>query len=438
LCSVRWQSTALTCGDLWALPAAKVVASFVAQTHVGFLPLAIALLACGVGCLAVRTLGSQDGAPSWRRLARSGAISAAVLAVLWLPPAVDVLVNAPSNAGNILRYFRTAEESAHGLDVGWRVVSGQFALAPEWLVTKHASSWGAESPFRETAPLPLALLVVGVAAVALWHWNPSAGRWLLATLGVTLAASVVAVSRTAGPVYDYRLRWTWVAPMVTFVAVLWVGWLALYRRWRGAAERRVLPLAVVGLVVLAGVDAVAGGRARLDHEDSEIMAELTPQVLDALEQEGGVDEVGDFEGQVLVVDDYNIRHANGLIVQLARRDVDVRVLPERGVQLGDSHVVDASPATQLIVTQDHNFFHRLDDPAMELVAVWSTYERAEWDDLRAELAAIDQFGVDLREGRIGVEEYDGLVATTKPKHKGDMALSIVGVFRPTGSMPASP
>jgi hypothetical protein len=127
-----------------------------------------------------------------------------------------------------------------------------------------------------------------------------------------------------------------------------------------------------------------------------------------------------------------------LIVQLARRDVDVRVLPERGVQLGDSHVVDASPATQLIVTQDHNFFHRLDDPAMELVAVWSTYERAEWDDLRAELAAIDQFGVDLREGRIGVEEYDGLVATTKPKHKGDMALSIVGVFRPTGSMPASP
>ncbi len=47
---------AMTCGSTWALPAAVFVATFLVQTHVGYLPLAVPLLVWGIGWLIVLSL----------------------------------------------------------------------------------------------------------------------------------------------------------------------------------------------------------------------------------------------------------------------------------------------------------------------------------------------------------------------------------------------
>ncbi len=81
---------------------AVLVGSFVAQTHVGYVALALPLVALGAAWL----LASHRRDP--RRL----------------------------NATFVVRWFReagTSGEGSHTLLEGWRVVSAQYAPAPDWL-----------------------------------------------------------------------------------------------------------------------------------------------------------------------------------------------------------------------------------------------------------------------------------------------------------------
>src|ERR687894_2302804 len=87
---------AMTCRERWALPAAVAVASFTAQTHIGYVALALPLVAVGVAWLVAATVpaGRRDDdddhepAPGWRSLLVPGASAAAIGAVMWLPPAL--------------------------------------------------------------------------------------------------------------------------------------------------------------------------------------------------------------------------------------------------------------------------------------------------------------------------------------------------------------
>jgi hypothetical protein len=112
----------LWAGELWALPVGVFVTSFLVQTHIGFLALAVPLFAFGVAALASgscappgRPAGGRDGdgdgdggdtLPDRRGLLRAGVISAVLFGILWLPPVLDRLWHKPSNAGNAWRYFR--------------------------------------------------------------------------------------------------------------------------------------------------------------------------------------------------------------------------------------------------------------------------------------------------------------------------------------------
>lgn len=422
----------ILCRDRWAIPLAAFVASLLAQTHIGFVPVAFSLVGAALAGLAVqawRDRSRQDG-PGARDLVRPALAAVAVLGVVWLPPLIDALTADPSNAARILRYFRGGEESTQGPGVGLRVVLGQLELAPEWLVDKRAPSpFLAQSPFHNKTPLPLGLLVVAGAGWALWRWGPRSARSLLAVIVLAVPVSIVAVSRTAGPVFDYRLLWTWVVPMTAFVAVLWAAWTLATRRWPGRRDLLLRAgVAALGVVVL--VDVVAGVQGRLEPGDSEIMASLTPQVVDGLERSLSVDEVGDIERQVLVRAPYSVGHwqASGLQAELERRGVDVRVDAQRAVFLGRRREVDAPPVADLIVAPDAFFFDRLEEPGLELLAWWSTYEEAEWDDLQDRLAAIDELGRDLAAGELTVEEWADRNDAVGLETRGDLKYAIVGVF----------
>src|SRR5262245_19782856 len=173
-------------GDAWALPVGAGVTTFLAQTHVGFVLLAVPLFGWGALGLLVATrravvagrsgrgpepTGNGSGAVTAEgdgagggatataveappatetdpeaapaaergpvyRLVRAIVITAGLLFVLWLPPLVDVVLHSPSNLRLIANWFSGDGGQAHTAAQGWRVMSAQFSATPEWLLVK--------------------------------------------------------------------------------------------------------------------------------------------------------------------------------------------------------------------------------------------------------------------------------------------------------------
>lgn len=207
------------------------------------------------------------------------------------------------------------------------MVTSQFGVPPEWLIDKEpapAVLLAGVSPFLSTARLPILLVVVGLALVALRRMRPEDGLTLAATLGAGLLLGIVAVMRTTGPIFDYRLNWTWVVPMVAFVTVAWTSWLAITRKWPDAGARVLTASAIAGLAVISVVNVATASRAATRHEESgDLLAELTPQVLDALaghDSVVAVSDVGPIAGRPLT---------RGLLLQLERHGIDTVIRADR-------------------------------------------------------------------------------------------------------------
>jgi hypothetical protein len=407
----------LACGDAWALPVAAFVASFLAQTHVGFVPVALPLLAWGTGALVLRR--GRDGGRPWRALA----VTAGVLGITWSPLLIDVLINPNSNPRRIVRYFRHTTDPAHTAGDGWRVISAQFALWPEWLAGKRPSAIMFQSPYLYSAPRPLLLVAVLVAAVALWRWAPGTGPWWVLTIGLTAVLSVVAVMRTLGPVFDYRLRWTWVPGMAGGLTVAWAGWLALERARPRLVARRLLPgLAAVLAVTSAGTAVAATRVSDGSHGDSDIIAVLAPHVRSAVEGTEGPVEVLDMVPA-------GTWWVNGLVADLERHGDDARVAPYWGRQMGEHRVTDGHPAVRLLVTEGPSVYTMDHDPNLERVAVWSVVPADRRDDLQQTFEEIDRLTDSYRRGEIGTATYWTRLSELQPETLGDMDSSIAAVYR---------
>jgi hypothetical protein len=380
----------MACGEAWALWAAVGVATFLAQTHVGFVLLGLVLLAWGVVTLVAPFVrpyvpfprdADEDPATSQderrRNLWRATLITVPLTVLLWLPPVLDVLLNAPSNLREVVRWFRAADEGTHSFAEGWRVTTGQFGPKPEWLTGKLPFQFGAgESPFIHSAPLPLLLLPLAATAAVLWRRRSrssgDADGWRLAVLlGFLLLVSIVAVSRTVGPAFDYRLRWTWVAPMIAFVLVTWTAWRLVAERWP-TVERRVLtPLALVALAVLSVVHVATGANGGTAREvDSVVVAALLPDTVEA------IGATGPDDGQVLVIDPFHASayYSRAIVLELERRGFDARVEAVREPLFGRHRVVDPDEPVRarLVVVQNAGVESVAANPDLELIAEWES------------------------------------------------------------------
>lgn len=355
---------AMTCREAWALPVGALVASFLAQTHIGFVVLALPLLVLGAAWLVVSILRS-DGparADERRSLRTAVLVTLGVVAVVWAPPAADVLLHSPSNARRAVDWFRAGDGGVHSAGDGWAVVTGQFSLHPEWLTAKRTTASNGESLLLGSPEAPVLLLPVAVAAVALWRRRGD-GRSLVAVLAAALALGVVAVARTVGPVLDYRLRWTWMPPLLALVLVCWAAWLALVDRWGPQADRVLTAVATAGLVALAAVNLVTAATAGTPHpEDSAMVAALVPQVVEQLDPGGG---------PVVVSDPYTPGswYGRALALQLERRGFDVKVPPERAIEYTLDHAVGPGPVqARLLVFRDDTDAAVVGEPGVHLVA----------------------------------------------------------------------
>ena len=402
---------AMLCREKWALPAGVVVAGFLAQTHVGFVLLALTLLLLGAGALVVSALRAGPGSDR-RGLVRPGLLALGLLALLWLPPVYDAVVNRrDSNLSRLVSYFRHSTEARHTLLEGWGVVTGQFGWPPEWATNALGQNFLGEDRHMYSRPLPVLLALVALAAVVVWR--RTAGRRLVVVLAVALVLGIVGVARTLGGAFYYRLFWAWIPPVVAFVLVGWAGWMLVERRW----PRRGTGVLTVGAVAVLAVLAVVNSVTQVTTEtraeaDGHVVAALLPGLLDDLDGR---------DGTVVITDAFGSGswYSRGLVLELERRGIDVKVPATDMAPLSAHRVYRGGQlAGAYVVIRDQWIDQYAADPNMTLVAEWSSVssreeERYEQElaDIEAELEAQPDDAPYLLQQRPQTDPYDNDLAT---------------------------
>jgi hypothetical protein len=281
-CLLTW---ALADGRIWALPLTALVVSFLAQTHVGYAPIAIPAFRVGVVWLLVRVRRHERD--HTRALVWSGVGTVGALALVWAPPLWDEW-RGTGNLSTIARWFRDTTEAAHTLAEGARIVGGQLAIVPDWVTGTRRIGFDGSITLTRTTLVPLLLIPVLLAAVVALRRRDRVARSLLVMLGITVVAAVVSVARTSGTMYEYRLLWTWTLGALVTAA-------AAYALWRGARGHLppvarsvvigVLLATLLGLTVAQTADAIDTDRAYV--WDSPEVAEAVARAETHLRPDGG-------------------------------------------------------------------------------------------------------------------------------------------------------
>ncbi|HEY7070185.1 MAG TPA: hypothetical protein VH479_08735, partial [Acidimicrobiales bacterium] len=235
-----------------------------------------------------------------------------------------------------------------------------------------------------THPLPWLLAVLALAAVVLWRRARPAGPRLVVSLVVALSIGILAVARTIGPAFYYRLRWVWIPPAVAFVVVGWAAWLLVERRWPQRGVRRLTTAAVVALAALAAVNAVTAVTTQTTAEaDGDVVARLLPPLLDDLAGRHGTVVIADAFGT-------GAWYSRGIVLELERRGMDVEVPPVEIEPYSPHRVYRGGPlAGVYVVTRDGYIPHLEDDPNMRLVAQWSSVTQGELEKAARDAEELD-------------------------------------------------
>jgi len=426
---------ATICGERWALVLATIVASFLAQTHVGFVLLVLPLVALGAAWMVLPILRCGADPNERRSTLRWLALAVAVAVTLWLPPLYDLLTNPSSNVRKVWRYFTTSEEGTHSVTSGWRIVTGQFTWPPEWLTAKRTDLVGyGESPFKTDSAIPWLLILVVLAAAYLWYHrrdDRAGARYMVIVLVAAIALGIVGITRTLGPALDYRLRYLWMLGLLAFVLTAWAGWQLVARLWPRAERRVLVPIAAVAIVVVTVVNLfTAATVSSLWRADSEVMAHITPPVLDA---------IGPGDGQVILTDDDDAAwYTRGLVVQLEQEGIDARVPPKRGPLFGPSRVrdPDAPVKAALFLAMGPQVEQMIADPRYRLITRWQPDPDSAFARSLRGRARLDR---ELRAGRITTDEYIAQLADVMEGPPHDPLAEDLAVFldtKPRSTMPS--
>ncbi len=361
--------------SLCHLLATAGVGSFLVQTHVGTLPL-VGLVtlsaALGVALPAVRGAapGAAPGARSRRqerrRIAhpRRAALLGGVLALMWLPPAVQQLTAAPGkgNVGLLVTFFRhpPGDAMGHPLREAVTAVGRVLAMAP------YGRGPGAMEMDLSVLPrsVAVALLaqVVGalVLVVAGRRLGTARALWTGVLVLVSLAAAVVAAHSATGPLYWYLVVWVSVLPLASAIgyADLAAGLLAARRSSRPAREpargsprsARTAPVRLLAAGVAGSVLALVAGtslslaRATTALPDSAGVHAALPLVTRALDGPDPAPTVTlELDGNEL----WPI--VAGLAYDLTEQGYRVLVHPAIGALFGADRVVDRPVGTVFVL-----------------------------------------------------------------------------------------
>jgi hypothetical protein len=340
----------VSAGDVWAVPIAAGVATFLVQTHVSY-GLVVGTIALGaiVGLVVTQRRRGPASAARRRSYLWGAVITAGVLAVLWLPVLVQQLFRDPGNVGQLYHFFRDhGREQSYGN--AFHVVAQQLTVAPEWLRgAGKVNIYSGAVDLSGSTPVPLALLALVGATVIAW-WRDKVAWRLDVLVLAACAAGFVAVTRIVGEIFPYLVRWSWTLGMLAWLAIAWTvvvtfrTWAANYdharRQVNGRAVGSVvgavaLALVVAGFAAITVVNTIdAADAGNPDPYASAVDAKLLPPLLARIPDGPGVVEIRSTggEGSTWV--------GGGLADELEKRGIDTRVAPSLEFAYGPDRVLD--------------------------------------------------------------------------------------------------
>jgi hypothetical protein len=277
----------LACGEYRLLALTALVASFVVQAHLMYLPPTLGLLAVGLGGLALsrielarerrrRVPARDDGdpararsplpasdvdeardapatrghpvlrspAPGERPVLRWGLVALAVGAICWSAPVVEQLSEHPGNL-TLVAETATARQSTVGASAGWHAVVRAVGIQPWWLYVPR-TRWERKYDVRST---PSAHTIASCAALL-----GALGLTMLtaflrrrrdvaaaALIGLVLCAALATVAastptpRVLSATLGYTMWWGSQLGMWVYLILAWSLWLVFARGARALA-----------------------------------------------------------------------------------------------------------------------------------------------------------------------------------------------------------
>jgi len=430
-------------GDVWLWPPALFVASFILQSHIGYLPMLV-VLALGVLAITLKRSSTRSLLPRTPpQRAWLLALSAIVLVSCWLPVIVDQLTQT-GNLGAMLEYFRSPVDQPAGFGTALSTAADQLRLpqAP-WL--GRSESTGSDGALLGSNALHL---IFPLGAMVLSAWIGIRSRVGSALRFQTLVTSVVlggviATSRVNGPLFNWIVRWWWILGALWWIAVLWTLWSSVTGQIRSEAINRIATgvLAVIAAVVILATTGPVKDAARSTQPPSSstgrVLSEFLESTLDQLEG----------SGPLLVVTTGSVRgdYGDALRFQLERAGIDVVATPSTEILLGpERSEARRTPTAVLWIVSAESIAEFRNDPKMKELGGWdplSAEERRSFSldksHLQDQLIAIGRVdlaeaigigggGVDTEASRLAGIDKDLLSRVEAIRRKGDPVAIFLG------------
>lgn len=375
--------------DLALLPVVVASGSLCAQTHVSYAGLVGGLAGCATATVLARAVRDRRRGTSSRRTWSWLAVTAAVGALLWLPPVIDELKEGRGNLSLLVDYFRDAPEANLGLRRALELLLAN--LDPWRLLFGHADAKVVLQSGWSIGGLVFVAAWLGAVVVA-WRIREAAVLRLHALVAITLVLGVVSTSRIFGPSWAWLLQWSWGFMVVASIAIGWTAALGLTDRLAPARRPGIRRAAVAGLAVVAlgSVVAAAGDARDVEPDDvasGTVLRQFVPATLEAIDADGGpylvtwADPIG-------VVGDLQ---AFGLVNELDRAGISVGLVPEQRLRAAPYLTLDPARAAAVVRVVTGPAIEvwdaRPDARRLSLYDPRTYEERAQQASLRAEIDA---------------------------------------------------
>lgn len=234
---------ALAAGDGVMLPVVAVLGSFIVQTDVALAPVLAAAVLVGTGACVRR-----------RGLSRTQlALATGLLALMWLPTAVEQLTNRPGNLTALWRFFSGDAASGQTFPVAFRAWAGAMTAAFQQELTLPIGGAVARLPDAWNVVAPGLVVTAGTAAAIACKTGRPADRWFSIMCVVSSIVALWSATRIAGPIADHQLFW---ASMIGALDAAAIGGALLSRAAPALTRVRFAPVgqgAALALTVTLGL-----------------------------------------------------------------------------------------------------------------------------------------------------------------------------------------
>jgi hypothetical protein len=289
--------SACAAGRVHLMPLAVALASFVAQTHVGFAPAAAAAVAIAVGG---SWLGARGDAPRRSSFAVWTSVSLTLLLLLWLLPIAEQLAYTPGNMSDLWRFFGDEAAPRQPPFTAWSAwgdalagaVHPRLRLPQGWAVGPASLFWPACSTLV-VASLP----VLGVRA---WRSGGIFLSTLAATAFVVSLVALWSVLNIRSSIADHAVFWLAGLGIVNTSLLAATIVMMLPARSMRLTGRPSVALSALTVLVAAAIGyrvvRADHGRATRPAGESAIVDRLTRGMLEAMAPTGIQRPVLDIDG----------------------------------------------------------------------------------------------------------------------------------------------